>query len=304
MNAHVILDPARAFDALVQALAPLGWRVVDQASGSILPGEPEHALFERGVQHLAYSFNPVCHLRLLEVPIGVDDPTLMALPAARKEAVAGWLESGDERELLRGVLAARHLPHANLLSRVEALRNHPQTAIAKAAEQSGQAIRAALDRDHQFQSSALAAIEALKEQLAPLLQSLGSDQSGQVIAALRPRDEDYGRAFMPEVAQSARQAYEALWKTPPPAAGGAPGARLKMHVAPAGMLAYENELSQGFPSGYRAIAALLDPHRVWVAWKLVPPGQDTGMAYDGLVWLDDHWAWFPKPYRVLAPLVK
>ena len=25
----------------------------------------------------------------------------------------------------------------------------------------------------------------------------------------------------------------------------------------------------------------------------------NGMAYDGLVWIDDHWAWFPKPFRVL-----
>jgi hypothetical protein len=23
-------------------------------------------------------------------------------------------------------------------------------------------------------------------------------------------------------------------------------------------------------------------------------------AYDGLVWCDDHWAFFPKPYRVLT----
>ena len=50
----------------------------------------------------------------------------------------------------------------------------------------------------------------------------------------------------------------------------------------------------------RAIAHLLQPQRVWVAWKLIAPGQDAGMAYDGLVWLDDHWAWFPKPFRFEA----
>ena len=48
---------------------------------------------------------------------------------------------------------------------------------------------------------------------------------------------------------------------------------------------------------------LLDPHRVWARWKFVRPGEPSGMAYDGLVWVDDHWAWFPKPYRVLAHLV-
>jgi hypothetical protein len=70
-------------------------------------------------------------------------------------------------------------------------------------------------------------------------------------------------------------------------------------IAPAGMLASDNELSRRFPGGYRRIARLLQPHRVWVSWKYLRPGADAGMAYDGLVWLDDHWAWFPKPYRAL-----
>ena len=52
------------------------------------------------------------------------------------------------------------------------------------------------------------------------------------------------------------------------------------------LLVEDNELSRGFPGGYRSIAPLLDPHRVWVAWKLIPPGKDAGMSYDGLVWLD------------------
>jgi hypothetical protein len=40
---------------------------------------------------------------------------------------------------------------------------------------------------------------------------------------------------------------------------------------------------------------LLDPQRVWVAWEVIPLGKSAGMAYDGLVWIEDHWAWFPKP---------
>jgi hypothetical protein len=66
------------------------------------------------------------------------------------------------------------------------------------------------------------------------------------------------------------------------------------------MLASDNELSRPFPGGYRAIAAKLNPNRIWVRWKFCRPGETAGMAYDGLVWVDDHWAWFPKPYRALA----
>jgi hypothetical protein len=116
---------------------------------------------------------------------------------------------------------------------------------------------------------------------------------------LKPRAGDAAKAFVPPHDDRARVAYDALWAAPPPPTPAAPGSRLVLHLAPAGMLHGDNELSRPFPSGYRRIAGMLSPHRVWACWKLIPPGRDAGMAYDGLVWLDDHWAWFPKPYRWL-----
>jgi hypothetical protein len=59
-------------------------------------------------------------------------------------------------------------------------------------------------------------------------------------------------------------------------------------------------MSRPFPGGYRSVAGLLTPTRVWVAWRYRSPGSSTGLSYDGLVWCDDHWAFFPKPYRVLT----
>ena len=40
------------------------------------------------------------------------------------------------------------------------------------------------------------------------------------------------------------------------------------------------------------------PGRIWAAWRYVTPGRTAGLSYDGLTWCDDHWAWFPKPYRL------
>ncbi|HWO61148.1 MAG TPA: hypothetical protein VNO31_14065 [Umezawaea sp.] len=48
------------------------------------------------------------------------------------------------------------------------------------------------------------------------------------------------------------------------------------------------------------MADLLVPTRVWAAWKYRSPNSSAGLSYDGLVWCDDHWAFFPKPYRVLT----
>jgi len=148
------------------------------------------------------------------------------------------------------------------------------------------------------------AAEALKQQLTPLLLALGQDQDGRLAAQLRPRADDYEKAFLPPYVDAARSAFEAIWAESPRIQAAQPGSQLKLHVAPAGMLADDNDLSWHFPGGYRSIAPLLNPHRVWAAWKLIPPGKDAGMAYDGLVWLDDHWTWFPKPYRALAALVR
>jgi hypothetical protein len=154
-------------------------------------------------------------------------------------------------------------------------------------------------REASARASALGAVEVIRAQLEPLLHALGQDRDGTLHAALKPRAGDAAKAFLPPHDDRARVAYDALWAAPPPPTPAAPGSRLVLHLAPAGMLHGDNELSRPFPSGYRRIAGMLNPHRVWACWKLIPPGRDAGMAYDGLVWLDDHWAWYPKPYRWL-----
>jgi hypothetical protein len=150
--------------------------------------------------------------------------------------------------------------------------------------------------------AALAAVAVLRTQVEPILWAIARDTSGAMASALRPRDGDYALVFTAAAAPAARKAYATVFERagiPRPADPGQ--TRLVCHLAPAGMLAGDNELSRPFPGGYRAIADQLNPHRVWVRWKFCRPGETAGMAYDGLVWVDDHWAWFPKPYRALNP---
>ena len=100
----------------------------------------------------------------------------------------------------------------------------------------------------------------------------------------------------------ARDAFDRFWKASPPVRTPDPAySELSLWVAPAGMLDRENLLSRQFP-GYRGLAPWLDPHRVWLAWRFAKPGALGGLSYDGLVWCDDHWAWFPRPYLVLREL--
>lgn len=116
----------------------------------------------------------------------------------------------------------------------------------------------------------------------------------------RPRPDDYARVFVPEAVARARAQYEILWLAAPRPEPKGGQRDVLVFAAPSSLLTDDNELSRRFPNGYRRIAHLLDPHQIWLAWKFVVPGSGTGMAYDGLVWLDGRFAWFPKPWRVLG----
>ena len=53
-----------------------------------------------------------------------------------------------------------------------------------------------------------------------------------------------------------------------------------------------------FPSGYQQCLHLLNPDTVWISWKYVRDGETMGMSYNGLVWLEDRFKFFPKPWRM------
>ena len=121
-----------------------------------------------------------------------------------------------------------------------------------------------------------------------------------LVEKLRPRDGDYAAVFIGDAANRARDGYASMWSNPPKALGKASQTLVRAFASEADALAADNEFAREFPGGYRQIAAQLQPDKIWLVWKLLEPGHETGMSYDGLVWLRDHWAWFPKPWRVLG----
>lgn len=185
--------------------------------------------------------------------------------------------------------------------RLRAVRGAYQRLLGEIERGAPDAQARTREREAAAREDALAAIAAVKAQLEPLVRALSADRTGEILRAVRPRPDDYAKAFQGPLAAAAAQAFARVWAEPLSLLHPRPEqTQLLLDVAPAGMLASDNELSHRFPGGYRKLAPHLVPNRVWARWKLVRPGDTIGMAYDGLVWLDDHWAWFPKPYRVLA----
>lgn len=118
---------------------------------------------------------------------------------------------------------------------------------------------------------------------------------------MRPRPEDYARVFTDKAARIAMPVYEQIWLQLPSWPVRADQTQLKLAVAVSEDFVAWNTRATEFPGGYRGIAAHLLPGVPWVAFEFTVPGS-MGVAFDGLVWLGDHWAWFPKPYRALAEL--
>ena len=304
MKPLLVLMPEPGFAELAALLGQGGWRAVSQAADPLQPGEPEHASFEcAGGERIVYTYNPVCRLRVLDTTAAGSAALPPALSVALAKEVRGWLGSTDERTLLRGILAVAQLGETALAPLVEAQRGHPHPTIAQAAARALQGLtahKAAYDPASAARGGALVAIELLKQQLTPLLYALAQDRDGRVAASLRPQAADFLLAFVPDAAVAASEAYEAAALTARVAPVSAMGNEVQLALAPAGMLGDDNALSRQFPSGYRAIAHLLAPERIWARWKYVRRGEAAGISYDGLVWLDDRWVWFPKPYRVLS----
>ncbi len=301
----LILDAALPFATLAERLSDCGFardETTRPATPDTLPGEPELAAWRRDGARLTYTFNPVVHLRVLAVD-GLAARELAALvarlPVQDAAAIGEWLTRAAPREILRGLYAARALDARELVLLVAPLQAHADALVRRTAEGTLAALQAGGPPDPRAQT--LVTMQILSRRAVAVLAPLVGPDGDAALQALRPHADDYARVFRADVAERAREAFERLWRDPPPLERVVSGeTTLEVRAAPAGMLLEDNELSRPFPGGYRALAPFLEPGRIWFTWRYRSPGQEAGVRYDGVVMIDDRWAWFPKAYRVVG----
>ena len=59
--------------------------------------------------------------------------------------------------------------------------------------------------------------------------------------------------------------------------------------------------SASCPAAWKDIVDQLNPSITVYCFKFVKPGETLGMTYDGLIFVNGHWAMFPKPFKALRP---
>lgn len=114
---------------------------------------------------------------------------------------------------------------------------------------------------------------------------------------IKPLDTDYARVFVPAQVEAVKASYAGLWASPPPWPAAPDQTETHVTVALAEDFASGDPRAAPFPGGYREVAGAFLPGTIWLLWEVVRPGAPNGITFDGLVAVDDRFAWFPKPWR-------
>lgn len=136
--------------------------------------------------------------------------------------------------------------------------------------------------------------------LAPFL--LAGADGKALTAALRPRPEDYALVFNRGLCAGLQAAYDATWATDPVITRKSHQNVLLASACLAEGFFPGSPMMEAFPGGYAGLAEHLVPGRTWVCWKFVAPGERLGMAWDGLVHVEERWVWFPRAWAFVKRL--
>ncbi len=308
MNEHqlgqtLLVDPKTSFEEIADVLEAIGWTREDSglAAAPLVKGEPELASWSwhGGKPLIVYTFNPVAKLRVLDV--ATVPPALRGLIAARLSLlqpgqVVGYLSASAPRQRLLGLWAAQETERIDLIKDVSRLKSDPERVVAEQSESVAQRIQ----HIAQARMDARASLRLLAESAAPLIERLGD---ADYVQSLCPTRKDCLRLFDEDLADDIAAGAAKLYREPFTANPGDRYTELESTAAPAGMLRWHNELSNKFPQGYRSIAGWMVPDGIWMTWAVKSP-EGGSVRYDGLAWVDDHWIWLPKAFRIVAPLLR
>lgn len=139
------------------------------------------------------------------------------------------------------------------------------------------------------------------KQLLTDIRAQGADAKAMTMA-LKPSADDYKAVFEADVADKMQKTYEGLWSDVKTVIGADP-ANTELLLSKAtsdDIKAWTDQAKNDFPGGYQRVGPHLKPGFTFYRWKYAKPGETLGMAYDGLVYVNGHWAWFPKPWRALG----
>lgn len=118
-------------------------------------------------------------------------------------------------------------------------------------------------------------------------------------AALRPSEADIRAVYGPALADRLVSMYAAMF-TPGAAIGPKPGQDEVILIrTTTASLRDGDAVLREFPGGYEQVRGYFASDVPIVCFKFVTKGQTTGLAFDGLIYVNNRWVLMPKPWRAL-----
>ena len=293
----LIIDPETGFEELAQTMQKLGW----QRSGRIhvaplILREPENASWTwQGSKPFAiYTYNPIAHLRVLDIatlPPVFRRPLYDKLPVLSEQQISHLFFSDNAKKRLLGLWAAQETERIDLIIQSERLMNDPDEVVSEQAR----AVTQKLQRINEARTQTLVNLQILIQAAPELIKRL---DDSNFVATLKPSRADCEKLFDKHLADIVCKTVDDYYSDNIKLNTIAADAEIKVNASPAGLFRWANELSNKFPGAYRDIAGWMNPSQIWLTWTIT---SGTTVRYDGLTWVDSHWVWLPKIYRVLAP---
>jgi hypothetical protein len=141
---------------------------------------------------------------------------------------------------------------------------------------------------------------ALKEVLGAFTKP-GADYAALTLK-LRPQPADYDAVFTSDASAKVKAAADAAWDGGKIVLKPAPE-QTEVQVAGASIdnLKKGDGNAAACPPAYKDIADKLNSGTAVYCAHMVKPGEHKGLWIDAFVYVNGHWALFPKPFRALIP---
>lgn len=168
------------------------------------------------------------------------------------------------------------------------------TAAALLAQMAGATeAKEAAEGAGRFPPTAAGAEALLRQFLAP-----DADHAA-LTASLAPDGADYRAVYTDSLATALERRYGPMWQSPPPIRP-RPGQTdlLLVFATTDALIAGGPELRE-FPGGYGKVRDRMKAGVPIVRFKFIRPGENRGLAFDGLVYVNGRWVLIPKPWRAL-----
>lgn len=294
----LVLTMDHDFDAVRAALLACGFS--ETTAGLRRAGRtPRKAAFAmaNGLPTALYTHAAPAALGMLH--LATTPPALRAkiadsVPWVTPSRLPALLNSGDPQQQMFALWAAHADERVEMLHDIRTLAAQASGQIKTEADRIARAL-GALAQAH---LETLVGTQLIAQSALPLIAEF---QDRAFLQHHLPKPEDCAHLFVPAIADQVADALaDQIWPTrgiPAPPAG-----IEDVFAGPAGLLRWPNMVSDQFPRGYRTIAGWMQPGRIWMGWRGHLPSGGT-VRFDGLVFANDRWIFFPKPYRVLMPLL-